>query len=247
MSGESTRVATSDTAANFPVTHWSVVLDAGASGTPTSQAALEELCKTYWQPLYAFLRRKGQAPPDAQDLVQGFLARIIAREDLGNVGPEKGRFRTFLLTALRNFTIKQALHDKALKRGGGQLVLSINVEQAERWCGPDLAAESPELAFDRRWCRTLLALAIQRLREEHQVRGKQALFEALAPFLDGANPGDYDEVACRLGMAAGTVAVTVHRLRSRLQELVRAEIARTVESPCQAEAELNHLMQVWQP
>ena len=85
------------------------------------------------------------------------------------------------------------------------------------------------------------------MREEHQVRGKQALFEALAPFLDGANPGDYDEVARRLGMAAGTVAVTVHRLRSRLQELVRAEIARTVESPCQAEAELNHLMQVWQP
>jgi len=234
-----------DTAANFPATHWSVVLKAGAVGIPSSEAALEELFRSYWQPLYAFLRRQGQAPADAQDLVQGFLARVIAREDLGNVGPDQGRFRTFLLTSLRNFTIKQALHDKALKRGGGQTVLSINVEQAERLCGPDLAAESPELSFDRRWCRTILALANQRLREEHAARGKQDLFEALAPFLDGADAGEYDDVAVRLGMASGTVAGTVHRLRSRWRELIRAEISRTVDSPKQAEEELKHLMNVW--
>ena len=232
--------------ASFPSTHWNVILRAGDDATPANGQALEELCRAYWSPLYAYLRRNGHSPHDAQDLTQGFLARVIAREDIGNVGPEKGRFRTFLLTGLRNFTIKQALHDKAQKRGGGQLPLSINTEEAERLCGPDFAAENPELAFDRRWCRTTLALAIQRLREEHVARGKQALFETLAPFLDGANPGEYETVARQLGMAPGTVAVTIHRLRSRLQEFVRAEVAQTVASPDQVEEEVKHLMEVWQ-
>src|SRR5215212_4552422 len=190
-----------NSAAFFPTTHWSVVLRAGDGAAPANGAALEELCRAYWTPLYAYLRRQGHSPHDAQDLTQGFLARVIAREDIGNVGPEKGRFRTFLLTGLRNFTIKQALHDKALKRGGGRPTLSINSEEAERLCGPDLTAESPELAFDRRWCRTMLSLAIQRLRDEHRARGKQALFETLAPFLDGADPGEYETVAQLLGMA----------------------------------------------
>src|ERR1051325_10367364 len=166
-----------NTAALFPTTHWSVILRAGDDAAPKNGQALEELCRAYWSPLYAFLRRQGHSPHDAQDLTQGFLARVIAREDINNVGPEKGRFRTFLLTALRNFTIKQALHDKALKRGGGQTALSINADEAERLCGPDLTAESPELAFDRRWCRTTLSLAIQRLRDEHRARGKQALLD----------------------------------------------------------------------
>ena len=239
-------VPSPNSAALFPTTHWSVVLSAGDGAAPASGAALEELCRAYWTPLYAYLRRRGHSPHDAQDLTQGFLARVIAREDLGDVGPEKGRFRTFLLTGLRNFTIKQALHDKAFKRGGGQTVLSIDGEEAERLCGPDLTAESPELAFDRRWCRTTLGLAIQRLRDEHRARGKEALFEMLAPFLDGADAGEYETVARQLGMAAGTVAVTIHRLRSRLQELVRAEVAQTVASPEQVEEEVKHLMEVWQ-
>ena len=235
-----------DSAASFPTTHWSVVLLVGEGATPANEQALEELCRAYWSPLYAYLRRQGHSPHDAQDLTQGFLSRVIAREDLGNLSPEKGRFRSFLLTGLRNFTIKQALHDKALKRGGGKPTLSINQDEAERLCGPDLTAENPELAFDRRWCRTTLALAIQRLREEHCSRGKQALFEALAPFLDGADPGEYEALARQLGMAPGTVAVRIHRLRSRLQELVRAEVALTVSSPDQIEEEVKHLMGVWQ-
>ncbi|MEO8426078.1 MAG: sigma-70 family RNA polymerase sigma factor [Verrucomicrobiota bacterium] len=235
-----------NSAASFPTTHWSLILSAGQGAAPASHQALEELCRAYWTPLYAYLRHQGHSPHDAQDLTQGFLARVIAREDLGEVGPEKGRFRTFLLTGLRNFTIKQALRDKALKRGGGQTPLSINTDDAERLCGPDLTAESPELAFDRRWCRTTLALAIKRLREEHHARGKDALFEALAPFLDGADSGEYEGVAGKLGMAAGTVAVTVHRLRSRLQELIRAEVAQTVTTSEQVEEELKHLMDVWQ-
>lgn len=162
------------------------------------------------------------------------------------MGPEKGRFRTFLLTGLRNFTIKRALHDKAFKRGGAQATLTINGEDAEHLCGPDLAAESPELAFDRRWCRTVIARSIQRLRDEHHARGKQALFDTLARFLDGVDPGEYEAVAVELGMAPGTVAVTIHRLRSRLQELVRAEIVQTVGSPDQVEEEMRYLMEVWQ-
>lgn len=221
------------------------MLGAGEVGAASSDGALEELCRTYWSPLYAFLRRQGHAPHDAQDLTQGFLARVIAREDLGNVGPEKGRFRTFLLTGLRNFTIKRALHDKALKRGGRQPLLSLDSEEAERLCGPDLTAESPELAFDRRWCRTVISHSLQLLREEQQARGKHAVFQKLARFLDGADPGDYEVVAKQLGMAHGTVAVTIHRLRSRLQELVRAEIVQTVGSPEQAEEEMRHLMEVW--
>jgi RNA polymerase sigma factor (sigma-70 family) len=230
----------------FPSTHWSVVLSAGEKTAPANGKALEDLCRAYWTPLYAYLRRQGHSPHEAEDLTQGFLARVIAREDLANVGPEKGRFRTFLLTALRNFTIKQALHDKALKRGGGQATLTINGEEGERLCGPDLTAESPELAFDRRWCRTTLARAIQRLRDEHVARGKQALFETLVPFLDGANPGEYETVAGELRMAPGTIAVTMHRLRSRLQQFVRAEVAQTVAATEQVEEELKHLMAVWQ-
>ena len=208
-------IPTPNSAASFPTTHWSVVLRAGDDAVPANGEALDELCRAYWTPLYAFLRRQGHSPHDAQDLTQGFLARVIARKDIGNVGPEKGRFRTFLLTGLRNFTIKQALHDKAIKRGGGQTTLSINCDEAERLCGPDLTAESPERAFDQRWCRTILARGIQRLRDEHCARGKQALFKTLSPFLDGADSGEYEIVARQLGMPPGTVAVTIHRLRSR--------------------------------
>ena len=246
MSEPGELIPTPNSAASFPITHWSVVLKAGDGAAAASGQALEDLCRAYWTPLYAYLRRQGHSPHDAQDLTQGFLARVIVREDLGTVSPEKGRFRTFLLTGLRNFTIKQALHDKALKRGGGQRTLSIDTDEAERLCGPDLTAESPELVFDRRWCRTTLALAMQRLRDEQHARGRQALFETLAPFLDGADPGEYETVGHQLGMAPGTVAVTIHRLRSRLQELVRAEVAQTVDSPDQVEQEVKHLMEVWQ-
>jgi len=233
-------------AALFPTTRWTVVLGAGDVAAESSGQALEELCRTYWSPLYAFLRRQGHSPHDAQDLTQGFLARVIAREDLGNVGPEKGRFRTFLLTGLRNFTIKRALHEKALKRGGNRPVLSINEQDAERICGPDLSVESPELAFDRRWCRTILGRAIQQLRDEHRARNKETLFETLARFLDGADPGDHEVVAKQLGMASGTVAVTLHRLRARLKDLMRAEVAQTVATPEQVDEEMRYLMEVWQ-
>lgn len=232
-----------NSAASFPTTHWSVVLNAGDGAAPANGRALEELCRAYWCPLYAFLRRRGHSPHDAQDLTQGFLARVIAREDLGEVGPEKGRFRTFLLTALRNFTIKQVEHDRAAKRGGGTVAVPIDAEEGERLSLPDLSAPSPEAAFDRQWARTILGRALTRLREEHVARRKESFFEALAPFLEGADANEYEAVAARLGMKKGAVAVAVHRMRGRLQELLRAEVSQTVGSCADAEAELRELLE----
>lgn len=229
--------------AEFPSTLWSLVLKAGASPGPS--AALEDLCRAYWPPLYSFLRRQGHSPQDAEDLVQGFLARLLAREDLGGVGPEKGRFRTFLLAALRNFTIKQALHQKALKRGGGKALIAFDAEEAERLCGPDLLANSPEAAFDRRFAQAVVARAFTTLREEHSARGKEEFFATLAPFLDGAEPEGYEGAGAKLGMAPGTVAVAIHRMRGRLRELLRAEVRQLCSSAIEEEQELKHLLEVW--
>lgn len=229
----------------FPSTHWSRVLNAGHGELAGSPAALEELCRAYWPPLYSFLRRQGQSPQDAEDLVQGFLARVLAREDLAEVGPEKGRFRTFLLTSLRNFTIKQALHDKALKRGGGQIPISISAKVAEQLCGPDLSADSPEAAFDRRFAQSVIARAFTALREEHRARGREEFFATLAPYLDGAEPEGYEKAAVQLGMASGAVAVAVHRMRGRLRELLRAEVRQLCNSAAEEEQEMKYLLEVW--
>lgn len=233
------------THAGFPSTQWSKVLQAGSVASVGNAPELEELCRAYWSPLYAFLRRQGHSPHDAEDLVQGFLARLLAREDLAEVGPEKGRFRTFLLSSLRNFVIKQALRDKALKRGGGQFAISINTELAERLCGPDLTATSPEAAFDRRFAQAIVTRAFAVLREEHRARGKAEFFATLAPFLDGAEPEGYEAAAAKLGVAPGTVAVTVHRLRGRLRELLRAEVRQLCSSAAEEEQEMKHLLEVW--
>lgn len=228
----------------FPSTHWSRILTAGASGRGDSRE-LDELCRAYWSPLYAFLRRQGHLPPDAEDLVQGFLARLLAREDLAVVSPERGRFRTFLLASLRNFVIKQALRDKAVKRGGGQAAISMDVEEAEQMCGPEMLAPSPEAAFDQRFARTLIRRAFAALEEEHLARGKGEFFAAVAPYLDGNQPEGYEDVGARLGMPSGTVAVAVHRLRGRLRELLRAEIRELCSTPEEAAQEMEHLMSVW--
>jgi RNA polymerase sigma-70 factor (ECF subfamily) len=196
-------------------------------------------------PLYAFLRRQGHSPHDAEDLVQGFLARVLAREDLAGVAPEKGRFRTFLLTSLRNFVIKEALRDRALKRGGGLVAISINAEEAEQLCGPDQSAASPEAAFDQRFAQTVITRAFAALREEHRARGKEALFASLGPLLNGAEPDGYETSAAQLGMTQGAAAVAVHRMRGRLRELLRAEIRQLCASAADEEQEMKHLLEVW--
>jgi RNA polymerase sigma factor (sigma-70 family) len=229
----------------FPTTHWSEVLHAGDGQSMLGAAALEDLCRAYWPPLYSFLRRQGHSPHDAEDLVQGFLARLLAREDLAGVGPEKGRFRTFLLTSLRNFVIKHALHCKALKRGGGHITISIDTEEAERLCGQDLLMCSPEAAFDRRFAQALVTRAFAALREEHRARGKEAWFTSLSPHLDGTEPNDYERSAVELGTTPGAVAVAVHRMRGRLRELLRAEVRQLCNSAGEEEQELKYLLEVW--
>jgi RNA polymerase sigma factor (sigma-70 family) len=236
---------TGATRAEFPSTQWSKILQVGSVASAADSQELEALCGAYWPPLYSFLRRQGHSPQDAEDLVQGFLARLLAREDLAEVGPEKGRFRTFLLTSLRNFVIKQALRDKALKRGGGQAPISINADEAERLCGPDLSASSPEAAFDRRFAQAVITRAFAALREEHRARSKEDFFATVAPFLDGAEPEGYEAAAAKLSMAPGTLAVAVHRMRGRLRELLRAEVRQLCSSAAEEEQEMKYLLEVW--
>jgi RNA polymerase sigma factor (sigma-70 family) len=212
------------------------------AGGGASDAALDQLCRTYWPPLYAFLRRDGKSPADAQDLVQGFLARLLAREDLATVSADRGRFRTFLLTALRNHVIKQAAHEHALKRGGGRQMVPLDLENAETLCGADLSAESPEKAFARRWAQTVLARAYQRLREEQHARGRASLFEALATCFESATDEDYQRIAELAGMKWETVRVTAFRLRRRLGDLFKAEVAETLGPGADVEAEVRELL-----
>src|SRR5438105_6621319 len=230
----------------FTATHWSVVLTAGQNSSPQAAEALKKLCRTYWYPLYAYVRRQGHSPPDAQDLTQEFFARLLARNYLGTVGREKGKFRSFLLAALNHFIADERDRAKAAKRGGGKTLISLDEEDAESRYQADMASPlSPDKIFEKRWATTLLDQAFVKLREEAVAAGHAARFERLKIFLeDGTEPGDYDAVRAELGMAANTVAATVHRLRQRYRELVRAEIANTVASSEEIEDEMHHLFSV---
>jgi RNA polymerase sigma-70 factor (ECF subfamily) len=218
-------------------------LAAKRSDSSEAAAALEKLCRTYWYPLYAFLRREGRSPHDAQDLTQEFFARLLRRDFLENVDPQKGRFRSFLLAALRHFLCDEWDKARAEKRGGGQAIVSLNDHNAEEryLLEPDASAPA-ERIFEQHWALTLLAQALTRLREEFTAAGKAAEFVHLKVFLSTlTSDGAYDAVAANLQLSVDTIAVKVHRLRQRYGELIRAEIARTVASPADIEEELGHL------
>jgi len=231
----------------FTTTHWSVVLAAaGQSGSPESAAALERLCRTYWYPLYAYVRRQGHGHHDAQDSIQEFFARFLEKNYLGAVGREKGKFRSFLLAALNHFLGDERDRENAAKRGGGKIPISLDEENAESLYLLDQgSAAPPELVFEQRWAITVLEQGFSRLRDEFVVAGKADYFEQLKSFLtEGANAGDYARAGARLQMTGGAVAVAVHRLRQRYGELVRAEVANTVASPDEIEDEMRHLFAV---
>lgn len=231
--------------AEFPQTHWSLVLSARGSEEHSRQA-LDALVRIYWPPLLAFLRRDGHDPEAARDLLQGYLARLLERQDLSSVDPEKGRFRSYLLAGLRNYLVSEARREQALKRGAGAVV-SMETEEAGRILemtpAPGL---TPEVAFDRQWARTVLLRAVERLRAEHDTAARREVFEVLQPALVGADGDGYAALATRLNWTAGAVAVAVHRLRRRLRELVRDEVRQTVGSAADLEAELRHLLLVWE-
>lgn len=227
----------------FAVTHWSVVLAAGHSDSTHARAALEKLCRTYWQPIYAYVRRQGHGPHDAQDLTQEFFARLLEKRSLADVDRAKGRFRSFLLASLKHFLANERDKARAQKRGGGQTLIPIDAQSAETSCGVDPAdPATAEKVFERRWALTVLDHALQRLREEHEREGRENLFEQLKVTLTEASRSvRYAEIAARLEMSEGAVKVAVHRLRQRYRELVRAEITVTVASSGEVEEEIRAL------
>ena len=223
----------------FATTHWSVVLSARES-SPQAAAALEALCSTYWPPLYSYIRRRGHDLHEAQDLTQAFIAHLLAKDFLGKVSRDKGKFRSFLLVSLNNFLVSEHLRTTAQKRGGGIAFVPLDASAAEDWLLAEPAmTETAEDVFDRRWALTQLERAFAQVRGEFEAAGKLAQFEGLKSFLEGdVNHGDYRGAARELDMSPGAVAVAVHRLRQRYRELLRREIAETVGTPEQVEDEL---------
>jgi RNA polymerase sigma-70 factor (ECF subfamily) len=230
----------------FATTHWSVVLHARNTPSPQSQAALEKLCRTYWYPLYAFIRRQGHGTDEAQDLVQGFFVHLLQSNSLSRADPAKGRFRSFLLGALKHFLVNEWQQARRLKRGGGCPLLSLDEAEVETRLAAELSDElTPELAYDRRWAEAVLAQVLVRLQSEFAAGGQAERFEALKVFLPaGQEPASYADVAAQLGLSESAVKSAIHRLRHRYGELIRAEIANTVTSPDEVEDELRHLLAV---
>lgn len=246
---QSLATASSEVAEGRPVfvtTHWSVVLSARKKHSPQSAAALETLCRTYWYPLYAYVRRQGHSPPDAQDLTQEFFARLLQKDYLKAAAREKGRFRTFLIVALKRFLANEWDRVRAQKRGGGQPLLSLDAEIAEeRYRIEPVEGATADRIYERRWALTLLDRTMTRLRQEFTAAGKAEEFKRLKACLT-AERGDisYAEIAGALGQSEGTVRVVVHRLRKRFREIFREEIAHTVSSAEEIEEEVRYLMGV---
>ena len=226
----------------FVTTHWSVVLSAGGNDTTQAQDALARLCQTYWPPLYAYVRRRGYSPEDAQDLTQEFFARLLARNTVGSARPDKGRFRSFLLASMNHFLADEWDKARAQKRGGGK-VISLDLQTAETRLSEASSKElTPEKAYERRWAITLLEQVYQWLEEEHRQQGKTEQFDALRSTLAGkSDSAPYSELAARLGMSEGAVKVAVHRLRQRYRQLLRDTIADTVSGPEEVEDEMRYL------
>lgn len=230
--------------ATFRTTRWSLVHSARARDPDQARAALGELCRAYWYPLYAFARRRGSGPEEAQDLVQGFFADLLARESLNGVDDDGRRFRAWLLTGLKNHATDAHRAARAEKRGGGRAPVSIDAEEAERRYGLEPAGpSSPEQIFERRWAQTLLARVFEALRAEQEERGRGELFEQLKPFLAGGGSRPYAELAAELGLGEGALRVTVHRLRARYRELLESEVADTVGDRSAVEEELRRLFE----
>jgi RNA polymerase sigma-70 factor (ECF subfamily) len=228
----------------FATTHWSVVVEAGQSDSPKASQAMAQLCQTYWYPLYAYVRRKGYQPPDAQDLTQEFFARLLARNYLTGADRSRGKFRSYLLGALEHFLAREWRRAHAEKRGGGRAAFSLDEVDAESRYLLEPAHElTPAKIFDRRWATILLDQAMARLAEECRADGKGELFEAVKPLLSGDSAGvSYAEMARSLEMTEGALKVAVHRLRQRYGEWVRAEIAQTVTGPAELDEELRYLL-----
>ena len=231
------------TGARFETTHWSVVLAARGDSTAGAKRALATLCETYWYPLYAYLRRQGQSAEDAQDLTQGFFQQILEKGTVERADPERGRFRSFLLTSLKHYVTNEWDKERARKRGGGVRHMSLELENAEgRYQLEPPDDTTPEKVFDWHWALTLLDNVLGKLRAEFVRADKEAVFDRLKVFLGGGSADEsYASVGRALDMSDGAVKVAVHRLRRRYRDILRQEIAQTVTSPEETEAEIRYL------
>ncbi len=244
MSDETKDKGSAAARGRFATTRWSVILAAGNRAEPGWQDALSTLCEVYWYPLYAFARRTGTQPEEAQDLTQEFFTRLLQKDSLRRADPRKGRFRSFLLTSFKNFIADERARARALKRGGGQTPISIDVETAEgMYTLEPFHEQTPDKLFERHWALTVLQHTVDRLGEEHVGPRKERLFARLKAYLPGGVGGaSYAQVARDLEMNEVTVKVVVHRLRQRFRDLLLEEIARTVDSDEEVEAEVRYLL-----
>jgi RNA polymerase sigma factor (sigma-70 family) len=230
--------------AEFTTTHWSVVVDAGRGDSPEASLALERLCRTYWYPIYVFVRRKGYGPEEAEDLTQEFFARLIRQQDLRAVRREKGRFRSYLLVSLKHFLVNEWKKGQTQKRGGGQTMVPLDLTLAENLYSAEAAdARTPEHAFDQRWAVTLLETVLRRLEAEYAASGRANLFSRLRGQLPGETSSQSQEaIGIELGLTEGAVKQAVHRLRRRCRELLREEISQTLATRADVEDEFRHLI-----
>lgn len=228
----------------FATTHWSVVTSAGDAFTEQATIALERLCQTYWSPLYAYVRRWGRDADSARDLTQSFFAQLIEKRRLTHADRERGRFRTFLLGAMENFLRNEHDRARALKRGGGCEVISLEQQEAEErvlYAAPE--SLTPERLFEKRWASRLIEVVLERLRTEYVAGGQADLFDRLEPHLWGdATSVPYAQLADELNLSLSALKSTTHRLRQRCRELLREEIAHTVATVADIDAEIRHLM-----
>jgi len=226
----------------FHTTHWSVVLTARDQNSPGTAAALETLCRTYWQPLYAFIRREGYSQTDAQDLTQAFFADLLEKNYLGHLRHQRGKFRSFLLTFLKHFLSDERDKARAQKRGSGKVAIPWDdPEVEERYATSDLGAEQ---LFDRRWAQTVLDNALRQLGDEYRQSGKGDLFDRLKDYQPGTGLETYAQIGTELDMSEEAVKSAVHRLRRRHREILRTEIAHTVTSPEEVDEEIRYLIDV---
>jgi len=230
----------------FVTTRWSVVLAAGHGDTSHARDALAHLCETYWYPLYAYARRRGHSPHDAQDLTQEFFSRLLQGKWVSQADRQRGRFRTFLLTAMQHFLANEWNKAHAQKRGGHAPIVSLNDDSAEQRYRLESADKStPETLFERGWALALLNDVLRRLEEEYKRDGKAAWMDAMRPALTADRDSiGYAEIAQKLGMTEAAARVAVHRLRQRYRQMIQAEVASTVATSAEVEDEMRHLFQV---
>jgi RNA polymerase sigma-70 factor (ECF subfamily) len=233
----------------FSTTDWQLIFTARGGDVPQARSAVGVLCAAYWYPLYAYIRRRGHSADQAQDLTQGFFASLLARDFLAGTTPEKGKFRTFLLNSLQNYLANERDRAQARKRGGGHVLFSIDMPDAEgRYAAEPAHALSAERLFERRWALTLLERVLDGLGAEMAESNKSALFERLGPaLLAGGEAAPYAEIAIEFGMTEGAVKVAAHRLRRRYRDLIRAEVARTVERADEVDDEIRALFAALAP